>query len=167
MTGSTLVERQVRSKMPALGQAATANVWDVRAGNRIDRERSGQAKVTVDDDGAPRWLAYVLRRLNELGEDRVTSTADEPQAPTTAALMRALKDVTTLLPPTCPTPSVVPTADRGVQFVWHKNGWDVEVDVEDTISLWASHAATSRVISGSLAERRTEFSKILRDLIAS
>lgn len=73
----------------------------------------------------------------ELGRLAVAPEPDV-QSPQPEAVRRALGEVVRFMGVDTPTPCVVPTLDGGVQFVWHKGGWDVEVEVEvgpnDTIS---------------------------------
>lgn len=60
------------------------------------------------------------------------------------------------------TPSVVPGDDGEVQFVWRKNGWDVEVDVGTFhVDVWLRHRVTGEVWCGPLNEQRERLSDVL------
>ena len=90
-----------------------------------------------------RWGAYVERRLGELerGEGDYTGL----RRPSAVTVAHARK-VTETFRDTTPTPSVVPTADGGIDFVWRKNGYDVELSVtgEDS-EFWARCRPTGQL----------------------
>ena len=66
-----------------------------------------------------------------------------PSAATVAHARRAAAEA---FRDTTPTPSVVPTADGGIDFVWHKNGYDVEWCItEVNAEFWAHHRATGKM----------------------
>jgi len=91
--------------------------------------------------GMTRWGAYVGRRLGELerGEGDYTGL----RQPSAATIANARRVAAETFRDTTPTPSVVPTADGGIDFVWHKNGYDVEICVtEDEADMWARQRAT-------------------------
>ena len=71
-----------------------------------------------------RWGAYVEQRLGELerGEGDYTGL----RRPSAATVAHARKAAAETFRDTTPAPSVVPTDDGGIDFVWHKNGYDVE-----------------------------------------
>lgn len=118
---------------------------------------------------SPRWLPYVAHRLNELA-----SRADEPdlegiRAPDASVLERSLRVLRELLFDDTPTPSVVPTSDGGVQFVWHKAGWDIEIEVlpSETYVWGRNRRETGREFSGTLPDRSSELRETLREISVS
>jgi hypothetical protein len=91
-----------------------------------------------------RWGAYVSQRLDELerGEGDCTGL----RRPSAAAVAHARKAAAETFRDTTPAPSVVPTADGGIDFVWHKNGFDVEWCItEADAEFWAHHRATGKM----------------------
>jgi hypothetical protein len=139
--------------------------WISRAGttarmSTTNLPRGFQIRVRVEED-APQWLAYVMSRLNSLGGqvNEADPWADEE------ALERALHDLATVLEPEMPAPSVVPSEEHGVLFVWHRAGWDVEIEVRagQTIA-WATNPQSSAEIYGDLADVRPEIRRVLREL---
>lgn len=112
----------------------------------------------------PRWLVSVLDRLSELSR-----LADEPdpEAPLLypEAVQRALPELVRFMRFDTPTPSLVPTLDGGVQFVWHKGGWDVEVEVgpKETL-LWAQQRDGDVSWHGSLDDHLHEIRNLLSKL---
>ena len=90
-----------------------------------------------------RWGAYVEQRLGELerGEGDWTGL----QRPSALTVAHARK-VTELFRDTTPTPSVVPTADGSIDFVWSKNGYWVELTVTEQASeFWAHCRPTGQI----------------------
>ena len=91
-----------------------------------------------------RWGAYVSQRLGELerGEGDYTGLK-QPSAATVAFARRMAAET---FRDTTPTPSVVPTPDGGIDFVWHKNGYDVEWCItEGEAEFWAHHRPTGQM----------------------
>jgi len=109
----------------------------------------------------PRWMPYVIGRLTELQRSLVQPD-DEIPTPDPAALERSLVELARIMEVDTPTPSVVPTFDGGVMFVWHKAGWDIEVDVgPKETSVWAQRRDGSVCWSGSLDEHVRDVTKVL------
>lgn len=112
--------------------------------------------VQVTHAVAP-WVDYVSDRLSAL-EDPV-----EPGLPATEVINRARTSIMHLLPPAAPSPAVLPSEEGGIDFVWHRAGWNVEIAVErdgnETVWLW--NRASNEEVFGDLEEHR----EVLLDLI--
>lgn len=101
----------------------------------------------------PQWLPYVLRRLNDLALKLDEPDPDDPAIPDPIALERSLAELQRLLADDTPTPSVVPTSEGGVQFVWHKGGWDIEIEVLPSETLaWGRNRSVGARWSGELED---------------
>jgi hypothetical protein len=112
----------------------------------------------------PRWLPYVIVRLRDL-QRLLNEPAYEVPTPDPDALERALSELARFMRIDTPTPSVVPTYDGGVQFVWHKGGWDVEVEVGPKETLvWAQRRDGSVSWDGSLNNHIDEVRALLSEL---
>lgn len=101
-----------------------------------------------------RWGPYVRQRIDDLksGNGREDWEGQWPgPAVAEAAWMVAVgtfRDGT-------PTPSVVPTEDGWVAFVWHKNGHDAELEVgPEEASLWIYDKASGETWDGNVADHR-------------
>jgi hypothetical protein len=116
--------------------------------------RRAAAKVRIPRGSeAPRWLPYVMERLEALHR-LVYEPDDEVPTPYPESIQRALPELARFMRTDTPTPTVVPTFDGGVQFVWHKGGWDVEVEVGPKETLvWAQRRDGDESWDGSLDER--------------
>ena len=122
-------------------------------------------RVTVRRaDETPKWLPYVMSRLQELLV-LAYEPDDETPSPHPEAVQRALSELVRFMSRETPTPSVVPTFDGGVQFVWHKAGWDVEVEVgpKETL-LWAQRRDGSVSWHGSLDEHIEDARTLLAEI---
>ena len=89
------------------------------------RPATDKLESTISEVGNPRlrWLHYVSSRLRTMSER--TSDAELPVIDV-RVINRALDLAHRLFPPNVPPPSVGTTDDGGVDFVWHRGGWDVE-----------------------------------------
>lgn len=120
--------------------------------------------VSVQSGRAPVWLPYVVLRLNELSRLH-TEPADEVPIPHPGAIQRALPELSRFMRDDSPTPSVVPTSDGEVRFVWHKGGWDIEIDVGPVgTSAWAQRRAGSEALRGSLSDRLRDIQSVLQHM---
>lgn len=127
--------------------------------------RRAAVKVRISSaKETPRWLPYVVGRMGDL-ERLLYEPADEVPTPCRAALERALLELRRFMAIESPTPSVVPTFDGGVQFVWHKGGWDIEVEVgEKETMVWARRRDGGDSWGGSLDDRVGDVRKLLSEL---
>lgn len=149
--------------MTLVNTGSTAFEFDIvePEAQAFSRTRRASVKVTVRAATAPRWLSYVIERLNELA-----SLVDDPEeglpAPAHEVLNRALDEANRFMSLATPTPSVVPTVDGHVEFVWHKAGWDVEVEVgPKETCVWARDRESGESWSGSLDECKGELVSLL------
>ena len=97
------------------------------------------------------WGAYVGQRLGELerGEGDYTGL----RQPSAATVARARQVAAETFRGTTPTPSVVPDDEGHVMFVWHKNGYDVEICVtESEADIWAHQRATGDMRASPLPD---------------
>ena len=98
-----------------------------------------------------RWGAYVSQRLDEM--ERGEGDYTELRQPSAATVANARRVAAETFRDTTPTPSVVPTADGGIDFVWHKNGYDAEICVTETeADIWARHRVTGAEWSSPLLD---------------
>jgi hypothetical protein len=113
---------------------------------------------------APRWLPYVVTRLGELAH-LAYEPDDDVSSPHPEAVKRALPELVRFMGSDTPTPSVVPTFDGAVQFVWHKGGWDIEVEVGPKETLfWAQRRDGTTAWHGSLDEHLDTIRAVLSNL---
>lgn len=138
-----------------------------RAGTSVFAVSSPRSTIVRVGGGrrVPRWLPYVLRRLNDLAAGPYEPEDEDGLLPDPQAVWRALPALGGLLTDRTPTPSVVPTIDGGVQFVWHKAGWDLEIEVlaNETI-VWGRRRGEGLGDAGPIAEMRPVLDRALRAL---
>jgi hypothetical protein len=137
---------QVAAPVPSQVQGPFATATDVRASAKdfaaydVDFSRSDS-----------RWYRYVSKRLRELGNGEHDFTGF--QVPTAAVVDYARVVASRVFKPEIPTPSVVPSEDGSVLFIWHKSGWDLEIDVGgEGAAVWARDRYAGREWYGSLEE---------------
>ena len=109
-----------------------------------------------------RWNEYVAERLSQMEDKRLTEA--QPTLHMGAAL-QAWYVAMRYFPPDTPTPSVVPSGNGGVQFVWHKGGWDVEFEVENNeIFIWARSRESKDTWHGNVVEVGARFLDLMQEL---
>jgi hypothetical protein len=114
---------------------------------------------------ASRWGAYVSRRIAELARREYDFTGLTP--PDQSTLEEAWHVANEYFRFDTATPSVVPSEGGSIVFVWHKAGWDVEIDVaQGERFVWAHERSTGKGFSGPLQEHSENLSKLLVSLSA-
>lgn len=95
-----------------------------------------------------RWGAYVEERL-----DQIESGLDRDGAPTypePATVKQARLFADSMFGPRTPTPSVVPSEEGAISFVWHKGGFDLDIEVSDSeVYVCVYHRASGSSFFGS------------------
>lgn len=139
-----------------------------RRANSSTFESISPKRVTVriyPERSMPIWLNYVLRRLNDLSRRLEAPTPEPAPLPDPTALERALDELRSVLSDDAPTPSVVPTVDAGVQFVWHSGGWDIEIEVLPLhTEVWARNQSRGERWTGPLDQVRSQLLRALDDV---
>lgn len=138
-------------------QAST--LFATAATERIDADL-GIANITREvAQSRSRWFHYVVRRLAELATGQ--SVSDMP-APSAVLCNEAFRVAEGLFAPDTPTPSVVPSEDGTVLFVWRSQPLELEIEIglEET-SVWAYERSRGIIWSGQLEEQRVHFSSLL------
>ena len=111
----------------------------------------------------PRWRRYVEQRLRELslGAHNFTGL----RVPSGHVVDLAARVAQDWFYPDTPTPSVLPSEDGEVLFVWHKAGWDLEIIVgPGGAEIWAYDRGSGKELSGSLEELGYATSRVLMRL---
>jgi hypothetical protein len=107
-----------------------------------------------------RWQRYVSERIEEIrsGSDDYS----ELPRPSLDVVERAWWVVTRTLRAETPTPSVVPSDEGSIVFVWHKALWDLEIEVgPKETTVWAHNRKTDTMFSGPLDEQRPKLLRLL------
>lgn len=156
----------VETKTPTLGQASVpVHAIPNESGYLIERIAPGRP-LSEPNGKSLRWVNYVDRRLSEFAS--LPEHPNDPESyprPFDEALARARRVAWTHFRAETPTPSVVPTRDRGVDFVWYKGGWHLELSVEQEGDLvWAHNLSTGELWEGSLDERSGDLRLLLDGL---
>jgi len=103
---------------------------------------------------APKWSPYVIQRMRVMAE-----RGPESQWPRVlpATLGRAFEIAYHFFPSNVPAPLLGTTEEGGVEFAWHRGGWDVEIEVPPAgeTRVWASQRDSDRSFVGSLYEQLT------------
>jgi len=91
---------------------------------------SDQGLVIETEGARPAWLERAEARMTSLLQltenwDSYGASAVDP-----TRVVDALRLVLDIIGPNTPAPAFVPTRSGGVQFEWHENGIDLEVEVE-------------------------------------
>jgi hypothetical protein len=107
-----------------------------------------------------RWSGYIQRRFEQL-------TAETPSSPAfTETLNAAWKSILNLFAPNIATPSVLPGDEGGIVLVWHKGGWDIEIDFGplEGPSVWTVNRSSLDGFDGDLSDHREELLDVLAEI---
>jgi hypothetical protein len=128
-----------------------------KAPTRISEVRLTETDLNRSDS---RWRSYVLQRIGELRKG--TGDFTGLRKPSALVVDRAWLLATVLFRSDTPTPSVIPSEDGEVLYVWHKAGWDLEISVgSEEIAVWAYDRNGGTTFSGSFAEERARLLDLL------
>ncbi len=115
------------------------------------------AKVQIQSSVGPAWLAEVVARLERLRPGHCEEAVPDE------VLVDALRALTEFLPLDAPAPAVAPTGQGGLQFEWHRGGWDVEVEFHQADAYaWAENLTSGERWSGPLAEHLEDLRTMMR-----
>ena len=122
---TTLAEREV-SRRTTSGAGASATLSELLRRATLDVPGRGTLIIQYKDN-EPAWLWHTLagvKPLFALGPnwDSYGAAVIDP-----GVVVYALNFLPRILGSDTPTPSVVPTADGGIQFEWHSSGIDLEI----------------------------------------
>lgn len=143
---------------------------EARLGGSIWRDDARESLISSPPSATrittSRWEAYVSKRIGELARREYDFTGLTP--PTQAILEEAWNVANYLFRFDTATPSVVPSEDGSVVFVWHKAGWDMEIEVAQGVRyVWARERSSGKGFSGLLQESLESVSKLLVSLSGS
>ena len=145
-----LVETNVRGSTP------TYQYFFFSPETAFPRGRLAATSSNAVPDGTPRWFNYLKRRLDYLQNYQVPDAADDDAypKPPEETIKRAWQVAYKLFDVDTPTPSVVPADEGGVEFAWHKNGWDLVISAlpEETL-VWARNRSLGERWSFVLSEQ--------------
>lgn len=113
-----------------------------------------------------RWATYIAGRLAALR--RGDGDFAGLRQPTAQTVDRAEQVAADLFRDNTPTPSLVPSPEGTVLFVWHKAGWWVEIVVgPDEVDVWAHHSESQATFHGRLDDNRQRVCELLDSLGAT
>jgi len=116
----------------------------------------------VSDTGAPayRWLQYVNSRIKSMSQ----RDGDSDLPAVSEIAVKAAYDVAwRYFPPSVPSPLVGTTLDGGVEFVWHRGGWDLEIEVspQAEVTVWGRKRGSGASFGGPLEEYKEQAYDVL------
>lgn len=122
MTGSLALDYEA-----TLGYTRNCVLSDTGLGS--SRREAPQARETLSGFMWPRWLKPVVNGLVQLSN--LPSDWDSYGAQRIDAwhISSAYQILATVMHDDTPAPSIVPTSDGHIQFEWHRQGIDLEVEV--------------------------------------
>ncbi len=127
--------------------------------SQIYQAASNRAAFTPsqeEDAGvALRWLPFLEMRLEAM-KALTTDNLDGLPVPPPKTLDQAIRFAYKYFPPTLPTPSVVPSPSGGVELIWFRFRWHLEIDFSDSgVIVWAHDMRGGELWRGSIADGST------------
>lgn len=102
-----------------------------------------------------RWLPFLEMRLEAMGK-LTAADLDGLPVPPPKTLDQAIRFAYKYFPPTLPTPSVVPSPSGGVELIWFRFRWHLEIDFSDSsVIVWAHDMRGGELWRGSIADGST------------
>ena len=138
------------------GAQKEAVVWSPAIANAPETRFADLSRV--------RWLTYVASRLLQMAQHNRQPNEIYPDV---RILQRAWSEAIDLFHTNTPTPSVVPSDDGGVLFIWHKGGWDLEIEVRESSSVvWGRTRKPQNAtqLEGDLSRLRPQVTAVLRSI---
>lgn len=128
---------------------------------KIDDQLSGRAEAF--NAKIARWNRYVVQRLEELRVGAFDFTG--LQVPSEQVVDQAWMIASTTFHLDTPPPSVLPSEEGEVLFIWHKSGWDIQINVgpEET-TVWTHDRSSGAEFWGSLVSQQKELANLLNIL---
>lgn len=110
------------------------------------------------------WVRYVDTRLAQLDCERLFEPS--PSMETLSEARAYIGGLLRMLPPDAPAPNVLPSRRGGVDFIWHKAGWNVEVNVDPDhrVTVWTRNKERGDGCHGDLDDNREFLLDVLREL---
>lgn len=128
---------------------------------------SDQAYVLNFDAPPAVWLVDVIHRMQAIAHYAANWDGAGARPVSTGAMRSAAHLVGAIAKPGMPCPTVGATPEGGIQFEWHRGGWDLEVEVrrsgaleiwgesrEGDNAIWAESLDDIPVLVGVLATLR-------------
>jgi hypothetical protein len=120
--------------------AATDDVRhrDPRAYSRAATYQGPRFEVVSGSQELPDWVLPVLERLQDLAKLGPNWSGEPSTIFGPSLAIKAVTEVLSLVMPADggPVPHVFPTIDGGLQFEWHRGGWDVELSLSPLGDAW-------------------------------
>lgn len=105
------------------------------------------------------WEPYVLQRLNEM------AAMTTEYRPADEILNRAWNTAHRYFSSSTPTPSIVLGDEGSVLFVWHKSGWDVELEIGNKSSyVGILRRENKQTLFGPLDEMHGDLLEVLKNM---
>jgi hypothetical protein len=148
------------AELPSYGQS-TIYPSEISTSVAVSRMRSEVSEATrAFVQAGIRWSSYITRRLAALRMSGNDFTG--LKVPSPWIVDRAWAVANSYFRPNTPPPSVVPTEDGDILFIWRKAGWELHIEISsEEATAWAYNRKSGRSWSGSLGERQPEFYTLL------
>jgi hypothetical protein len=136
-----------------LASSATASGW------------FAPRSIQVVTSEAPQWLPFVASGLAACSLPHEIGLNQWLPGASFELIAKAVSVLSKIMQASAPTPSVIRTATGSVQYVWHKAGWDVEIEVaEGFVEAWAHERETGREIVGKLEDVQRDVAQLIAQL---
>ncbi len=119
--------------------------------------------------GSIKWMRPLLDRLEAIVELPDDWDGYGSPAPRVEALIRCLGVLQQFMQADMALPAVAPTTTGGIQFEWHRGGWDIEVEVfPDLVAVaWGKSVSGQEQFYGSIEDVREDLILNLKRISAS
>jgi hypothetical protein len=126
---------------------------------------NSEGAVEVSEQELPHWVQIVLRRLRSIA-DLPAGWSGRGGPPVEPQLLpQAFQLIADIMPNDDPSyvPHLVPTVEGGLQMEWHRDGFDLEIEMSPLGEVWVDYTRVdgSEAWDGDFDDLRDRVSKVL------
>lgn len=134
----------------------------------VSCRRPRSVSISVPEGSSGHGVRLIVERFEALKALTDDWDGYGSPAPAVDTLIDALNVLRRFMPGSVAVPAVAPTTVGGIQFEWHRGGWDIEVEVTPSghAIAWGENLSTGESFHGTIDEAREDLVETLNRVAA-